>query len=179
MRRDHACVVIVMGVTGSGKTTVGRALANRLGWAFDDADRLHPPRNVAKMRAGIPLDDEDRAPWLDAVAARIDSWRAAGESGIVACSALKRRYRTVIVGNRPEVRLVFLCGSRELLAARLAGRTGHFMPPALLDSQIATLEPPAPEEDAIAVSVAAPVEDIVGRIVAALGPAGTIATPRR
>lgn len=179
MRHKRACVVVVMGVAGAGKSTVGTALATRLDWPFEDADRLHPPRNVAKMRAGIPLGDEDRGPWLAAVAARIDAWRDAGQSGVVACSALKRRYRTVIVGERPEVRLVFLSGSRELLAERLARRTGHFMPASLLDTQLATLEPPAPEEKAIAVSVAEPVEAIVGRIVAALEPPGTIAAPAR
>lgn len=168
-----------MGVAGSGKTTVGRALARRLGWRFQEGDALHPPENVAKMRAGHPLDDQDRAPWLAAIAARIDAWRGRGEAGVVTCSALKRQYRAVVGGGRPDVRLVYLYGSRELLAERLAGRRGHFMPPSLLDSQLATLEPPAAEENAIEVSVDAPVADIVERIVAALAPGGTIAGRRR
>jgi gluconokinase len=173
------CVAVVMGVAGSGKTTVGRALARRLGWSFKEGDALHPPENVAKMRAGHPLDDRDRAPWLAAVAARIDAWRERGEAGVITCSALKRQYREIVIGNRQDVRLVYLCGSRSLLAERLADRRGHFMPPSLLDSQLATLEPPAPEENAIKVSVDAPVADIVARIVAALAPAGTIASRRR
>ena len=179
MRRDRACIIVVMGVSGSGKSTVGTALAAQLGCAFEDGDRLHPPENVAKMRSGHPLDDQDRAPWLAAVAARIDRWRAAGESAVITCSALKRRYREVIVGDRPEVRLVFLYGTPELLAERLAGRTGHFMPASLLDSQFAALEPPGPDEHPIAVSVAVPVDRIVRQIVAALDPTGTIAGPRR
>lgn len=172
-------IVVVMGVSGSGKSTVGEALAQRLGWAFEDGDRLHPPENIAKMHSGQPLDDADRAPWLAAVAARIDRWRAAGDSAVITCSALKRRYRAVIVGNRPEVRLVFLYGTPELLAERLAHRTGHFMPATLLESQFAALEPPGVDEHPIAVSVAAPVDRIVRQIVAALDPAGTIAGPRR
>lgn len=168
-----------MGVAGSGKTTVGRRLAQRLGWSFQEGDALHPPENVAKMRDGHPLDDEDRAPWLAAIARRIDDWRENGHSGVITCSALKRQYREIIVGSRPEVRLVFLHGTRELLRERLAARRGHFMPPSLLDSQLATLEPPGPEENAISVAVDAPVESIVERIVAALTPAGTIASPRR
>jgi gluconokinase len=168
-----------MGVSGSGKSTVGRALASRLGWAFRDGDALHPPENVAKMRAGHPLDDDDRAPWLAAVAACIDAWRQAGRAGVVACSALKRRYREAIVGaDRPEVQLVFLDGPHHLLAERLARRQGHFMPPSLLDSQLAALEPPGPEERALTVSVAAPVASIVERIVAALEPAGTFRASR-
>jgi carbohydrate kinase (thermoresistant glucokinase family) len=172
-------IVVVMGVSGSGKSTVGEALAQRLGWVFEDGDRLHPPENIAKMHSGQPLDDADRAPWLAAVAARIDRWRAAGDSAVITCSALKRRYRAVIVGNRPEVRLVFLYGTPELLAERLAHRTGHFMPATLLESQFAALEPPGVDEHPIAVSVAAPVDRIVRQIVAPLDPAGTIAGPRR
>jgi gluconokinase len=176
-QRPH--IAVVMGVSGSGKSTVGRALASRLGWAFEDGDALHPPENVAKMRTGHPLDDDDRAPWLAAVAARIDAWRRERQAGVVTCSALKRRYREVIAGNdRPQVRLVFLDGPRRLLAERLARRQGHFMPPGLLDSQLAALEPPGPEEHAVRVSVAAPVERIVERIVAALEPAGTIGSSR-
>jgi carbohydrate kinase (thermoresistant glucokinase family) len=163
-----------MGVSGSGKTTVGRALAERLGWQFQEGDALHPPENVAKMKAGHPLDDKDRAPWLAAIAARIDEWRQDREYGVVTCSALKRRYRDVIIGNRADVRLIYLAGSRELIAERLSSRRGHFMPASLLDSQFAALEPPRAEEDPITVSVDMPVETIVTRIAAALSPGGTI-----
>jgi len=169
-----ARVVVVMGVSGSGKTTIGRALARRLGWLFQEGDALHPPENVAKMRAGHPLDDADRAPWLAAIAALIDEWRARGEAGVITCSALKRRYREVIIGGRPGVRLVYLAGSRALIAERLAARRGHFLPASLLDSQFAALEPPLPEEGAIAASVDAPVAAIVARIAASLAPTGTI-----
>jgi gluconokinase/6-phosphogluconolactonase len=157
-----------MGVAGSGKTTIGRALAKRLGWHFQEGDALHPPENVAKMKAGQPLDDADRAPWLAAIAARIDEWRRRGECGIITCSALKRRYREIVIGDRQDVRLIYLEGSRALIGERIAARHGHFMPPSLLDSQFAALEPPAPDEDAITVSVDAPVEAIVARIAAAL-----------
>jgi gluconokinase len=176
---EIAHIAVVMGVTGVGKTTVGRAAAQRLGWQFLEGDALHPPENVAKMRSGHPLDDEDRAPWLAAVAVRIDEWRRDGAAGIVACSALKRRYRDVIIGDRLGIRLIYLYGPRELLAARLARRRGHFMPASLLDSQLATLEPPSPDEQPLAISVAALVHNIVERIVAALAPPGTIAAPGR
>lgn len=157
-----------MGVSGSGKTTIGRALAQRLGWRFQEGDALHPPENIAKMKAGHPLDDADRAPWLVAIAAHIDEWRHHGECGIITCSALKRRYREIVIGDRHDVRLVYLDGSRALIGERIAGRRSHFMPASLLDSQFAALEPPAPEEDAIIVSIDAPVDAIVTRLVAAL-----------
>src|SRR3954452_20345578 len=120
-----------MGVSGAGKTTVGAALACRLGWQFQEGDALHPPDNVAKMRAGIALTDEDRAPWLRAVAARIDEWRERGEAAVITCSALKSRYRDVIIGDRPGgdrtgVRLVYLTAPPALIAQRLAARPGHF-----------------------------------------------------
>jgi gluconokinase len=163
-----------MGVSGTGKTTVGSALAHFLGWHFQEGDALHPPENVAKMHAGIPLDDEDRAPWLRAVAARIDQWRERGEAGIITCSALKRKYRDVIIGRRPEVRLVYLTAPPTLIAQRLAGRRGHFMPASLLASQLAALEPPDPDENALTVVMDAPVETVVERIAASLTPGGTI-----
>jgi gluconokinase len=144
-------VIIVMGVTGSGKTTVGQRLAETLGWRFHDADDFHPPANKAKMHAGIPLTDEDRWPWLRALRAEIEKALADEAGAVVTCSALKRAYRDVLSGGLPHVRYVHLTGDPEVLAARLAGRRGHFMNPALLDSQIATLEAPA---DAIAVDVA-------------------------
>ena len=167
-------VAVIMGVSGSGKTTIGKALARRLGWQFQEGDALHPPENVAKMKAGHPLDGEDRGPWLTAVAARIDQWRRQAQCGVITCSALKRRYRDIIIGNRADVRLIYLEGSRELIGGRLAGRRGHFMPPTLLDSQFATLEPPTPDEVAMTISVDASVENIIAQIAAALAPSGTI-----
>jgi carbohydrate kinase (thermoresistant glucokinase family) len=161
-------IVVVMGVSGSGKTTIGAALARRLGWPFQEGDELHPPENVAKMRAGIALGDEDRVPWLRAVAARIDEWRERGQAGVITCSALKREYRDVIAGKRPEVRLVHLTAPPALIAERLAGRRGHFMPASLLESQLATLEPPGPDENALIVAVDAPVEFLVERIAVSL-----------
>lgn len=158
-------VVVVMGVSGSGKTTVGRLLADRLGWQYQEGDALHPPENVAKMSAGTPLTDADRIPWLHRIAARIDDWRSRGESGVVTCSALKRAYRDIIIGNRPDVGLVHLKGSRELIGQRMAARQGHFMPPALLDNQFATLQEPAPEERAIVVDVGSTPVVIVDEVV--------------
>lgn len=153
-----------MGVSGCGKTTVGRRLAAQLHWAFAEGDRLHPPANLAKMKSGQPLTDSDRAPWLAAVAGAIDDWRARGERGVITCSALKRAYRRRIIGDRSDVGLVYLEGSRDLIADRLAGRRGHFMPAGLLDSQFAALEPPGPEEQPITVSIAGPPEAIVAEI---------------
>lgn len=157
-----------MGVSGCGKTTIGEALARRLGWRFADADAFHPPANIAKMSAGQPLDDNDRAPWLVAIAAQIDEWRGRGQSAVVTCSALKRRYRDAIVGGRPDVRLVHLDGGRELIAGRLGGRQGHFMPSGLLDSQFEALEPPGPDERPIVVSIDRPIAAIVDGLVIAL-----------
>jgi gluconokinase len=154
-------ILVLMGVSGCGKTTVARALAGQLGWAFQEGDALHPPANVAKMSAGTPLSDADRWPWLHAIAAVIDGWRARGENGIVTCSALKRAYREVLVGTRAEVRLVHLAGERAVIAGRLAARMGHFMPPGLLDSQFAALEPPGADENPIVVDVAGTPEQIV------------------
>jgi carbohydrate kinase (thermoresistant glucokinase family) len=153
-----------MGVAGSGKTTIARMLADRLGWRFQEGDALHPPANVAKMSAGTPLTDDDRWPWLHAIAAVIDGWRAEGASGIVTCSALKRAYRAILVGDRPDVRIVHLAGDKALIAARMAARKGHFMPTALLDSQFATLEPPGPEENAITVDISPGPEAIVSAL---------------
>lgn len=161
-------VLVVMGVSGSGKTTVGALLAGRLGWNFAEADDFHPAANIAKMRSGIPLDDSDRLPWLQAIAAQIDRWRAEGRSGVVTCSALKRRYRDIIIGDRPEVRIVYLKGDRELIAHRLTARHGHFMPATLLDSQFADLEEPGPAERPIVVSIGDSPSVLVERIIAAL-----------
>lgn len=161
-------ILVVMGVAGSGKTTIARMLADRLGWRFQEGDALHPPANVAKMSAGTPLTDDDRWPWLHAIAAVIDGWRAEGASGIVTCSALKRAYRAILVGDRPDVRIVHLAGDKALIAARMAARKGHFMPTALLDSQFATLEPPGPEENAITVDISPGPEAIVSALEASL-----------
>ena len=161
-------VIVVMGVASSGKTSLGERLAERLGWPFRDADSFHPPENVAKMAGGTPLNDDDRKPWLAAIAAWIDDLRAKGEHGIVTCSALKRAYRQVIVGDRPDVALVYLKGSRELIGRRMAARQHHFMPPALLDSQFAALEEPGDDEKPLVVSVEdskdAIVQDVVDRL---------------
>jgi gluconokinase len=164
------CAVVVMGVSGSGKTTVGEALAARLGWQFIDGDALHPAANVAKMRAGQPLDDNDRWPWLAAIAAQIDAWIGRGACGVITCSALKRAYRDRIVGSRAGVALVYLAGSRDVIAERLAARQGHFMPVSLLASQFATLEPPAPDENPIVARIDRPVGAVVEDIVTALSP---------
>jgi gluconokinase len=162
--------LIVMGVSGSGKTTIAAALAKRLSWTFEDGDRFHPASNVAKMSAGHPLTDEDRWPWLEAIAEEIARVCATGEHVVIACSALKRAYRDVLVRGRPDVRIVFLKGSQPLIAERLALRKGHFMPPGLLESQFTTLEPPRADEKAIIVSIDAPVEAIVDDVVRQLGP---------
>ena len=161
-------VVVVMGVSGCGKTTVGALLAGRLGWSFAEADDFHPAANIAKMRSGTPLDDADRLPWLSAIAEQIDRWRDEGTNGVVTCSALKRRYRDIIIGDRPDVRLVFLKGDRDLIAHRLAARHGHFMPTSLLDSQFAALEEPGPDEHPITLSIGDPPAILVEKIIAAL-----------
>src|SRR4051812_4811952 len=132
---DDPVVLVVMGVSGAGKTTVARLVAERSGWRYQEGDALHPPANVAKMHSGTPLTDDDRWPWLRAIAAVIDGWRAARQSGVVTCSALKRSYRDILIGGRPDVRLVYLRGSHDLIGQRLSLRRGHFMPPGLLDSQ--------------------------------------------
>ena len=146
-------IAVVMGVSGSGKTTVAVLLAEKLGCQFQEGDQLHPPENVEKMRGGTPLTDADRMPWLHKIAEEIDGWRARGESGVLTCSALKRAYRDIIVGNRPEVTLVYLRGSYELIRRRMAARHEHYMPVALLDSQFETLQEPTPDERPIVVDV--------------------------
>lgn len=162
--------LIVMGVSGSGKSTVGAALARRLGWRFEDGDGFHPPANVAKMKAGHPLDDDDRRPWLAAIAAEIDRVVTAGGHIVIACSALKRAYRDRLLHGRRDTKIVFLDGSEALIAKRLAKRKGHFMPPGLLASQFAALEPPAADEHVVPVSIDADVETIVSDIVRRLEP---------
>jgi gluconokinase len=154
-------VVLLMGVAGCGKTTVGLQLAARLGWSFRDADDFHPPANVAKMSSGMPLDDRDRAPWLAAIRAFIEAALARGESAVVTCSALKAAYRAAAMPPGDGVKLVHLTGSFELILARLNARQGHFMKPEILESQFATLEPPA---SAVAIDVAHSPEEIVAEI---------------
>jgi gluconokinase len=161
--------VILAGVSGSGKTTVGRLLAERLGWPFADGDSFHPAANVAKMTAGIPLTDDDRWPWLAAIGAWMDARNAAGGSGVVACSALKRRYRDVLRQGRPEVRLVFLDVSRDEDIARLRARSGHFFPAWLLDSQFGDLEPPGSAEAALVLAAGGSPDELVSAIIAGLG----------
>lgn len=169
VHRGSPPVLVVMGVSGAGKTTVAEELAARLGWAFQEGDELHPAANVAKMRAGIALTDEDRAPWLDRVAAWIDRQRAARQPGIITCSALRKAYRQRIVGDRPEVRLVYLRGGHDLVAKHLAGRAGHFMPGSLLQSQIDTLEEPEADEDPLTVDVDRAADQIADEIIRLLG----------
>ncbi|THD70971.1 gluconokinase [Phenylobacterium sp.] len=157
--------IVVMGVAGAGKTTVGQALATHCGYAFVDGDALHPAANIAKMSAGQPLTDADRAPWLAKVADWMDARLAEGRSGVVTCSALKRKYRDELTLGRPAVRLVLLDGSRELIEARVAKRTGHFWPPGLLETQFADFEPPGPDEAILVIDVAPPVDIQVAEIV--------------
>jgi gluconokinase len=153
-------VVVMMGVSGSGKTTVAKALASRLGWSLLEGDSFHSPENVAKMHSGVPLTDEDRWPWLRAIADAIDAKLASGESAIVACSALKRAYRDILIGGRKDVLLVYLRGSKVLIGERLAARKGHYMPASLLDSQFASLEEPAADEHALIVPIDGTVDEI-------------------
>ena len=168
------CALIVMGVSGSGKSTVGEALAKRLGWLYEDGDKFHPASNVAKMSAGQPLTDEDRWPWLRAIAGEIDRLSAAGVHAVIACSALRRVYRDILVHGRNDVRIVYLDGTQALIAERLRRRKGHFMPPELLTSQFKTLEPPDRDEHSVTASIDAPVEAIVDDILRQLDlrPAG-------
>ncbi|HEX8973306.1 gluconokinase [Oryzihumus sp.] len=159
-------IAVVMGVSGSGKTTVGQELAARLGVPYADADEFHPPANIAKMSAGVPLDDTDRAPWLRAIAGWLADHRATG--AVVSCSALKRRYRVVLrtaVGHLP---FLHLDGDPAVVAQRVAGRPGHFMPASLVASQFADLEPLGPDEEGMVADLAAPVDDVVARFTAYL-----------
>lgn len=155
---QRLAILVMMGVSGSGKTMVGKRLASRLGWRFKEGDDLHPPANVARMKAGRPLTEADRAPWLAAVASWIDGWRCAGISGVITCSALKRVYRRTLARSRPEVRFVYLKGDAALLSQRLANRRGHFMPSSLLASQFVDLEAPTTEDGVIVVEVDQSVE---------------------
>ncbi|QCI69185.1 gluconokinase [Phreatobacter stygius] len=142
-----------MGVSGSGKSTVGAQLARMLGWDFRDGDAFHPPANVEKMRSGAPLTDADRWPWLDAIAGHVATLEGSGGHVVIACSALKRAYRDRLRAPGSRLRFVYLAGSFALIDARMAARVDHFMPPSLLESQFATLEPPGPDERAITVPI--------------------------
>jgi gluconokinase len=161
---NRPIIVVVMGVSGCGKSTVSTLLAARLGWQFQEGDALHPPENVEKMRGGTPLSDADRIPWLRRIAQKIDDWRRRGESGVLTCSALKRTYRQIIVGDRPEVALVYLKGLPDLIRRRLDARHDHFMPPALLDSQFSILQEPSPDENPIVVDIGGQPDEIAGEI---------------
>lgn len=165
---EETRVVVVMGVSGSGKTVVGRELAARLGWEFHDADAYHPAANVEQMSRGIPLDDDDRRPWLEALADLIGAALASDRRIVLACSALARRYRERMGTDRRGVRLVLLDGPAEIIRARIAARRDHFMPASLLDSQLAALERPGPGERPIVVGIDATPGAIAGDVLAAL-----------
>jgi len=155
-------ILLLMGVSGSGKTTIGAMLAGRLGWTYAEADDFHPPANVEKMHNGIPLNDDDRRPWLEATA----EWMKDQDGpAVVTSSALKHKYRDLLRAGRPDLRLVYLDGSRELIGKRLAARHGHFFPKQLLDSQFGDLEEPGPDENPLVVSIDAPPERVVQEII--------------
>jgi gluconokinase len=166
-------ILLIMGVAGSGKTTIANLLGSALACAVVEGDDLHPEENIEKMRRGMPLSDEDRLPWLREVAAQIDAWRRRGESGVIACSALKRAYRDIIIGERSGVTLVYLKGDDNLISRRMIARREHFMPLALLESQFAALEEPTPDEKAIVVDVGRRPDEVVAAIIGQLGAATT------
>jgi gluconokinase len=165
-------ILIVAGVAGSGKTTVGALLAGRFHWRFADADTFHPEANVAKMRASVPLTDADRVPWLHAITDWMDERIAAGQSAVITCSALRRSYRDQLLAGRPDATMVFLQVSKVVLGQRLTARPGHFFPEKLLDSQLATLEPPAPDERVQTVLAEGDVAHTADQIIAMLWPDG-------
>lgn len=160
--------IVLMGVSGCGKSTVGALVAAQLGWAFEDGDGFHPPRNVEKMRAGTPLTDADRWPWLDAIAVRIATARSSGTGVVIACSALKRAYRDRLRDGQADVRFLHLTGDPSLIMARQAARTGHYMPASLIASQFATLEPPDTEADVVDLDVDPDPPTIAQKAIAAL-----------
>ncbi|HVJ44005.1 MAG TPA: gluconokinase [Dongiaceae bacterium] len=162
---SKAQILILMGVSGCGKSTVAHLLADKLGWPLLEGDEFHSLANIAKMRDGIPLNDGDRQPWLDAIAEHLAQWRAAGGAGVVTCSALKRRYRERLLADCKDAWFIYLRGTPDLIRSRLAKRLGHFMPAHLLDSQFAALEEPADDERVITISVTPAPADIVADIV--------------
>lgn len=161
--------LVVMGVSGAGKSTIARMLADRLGWRMAEADEFHPEANIAKMTAGTPLTDADRAPWLRAIRDWISERDTRGENVVVTCSALKRAYRDLLRQATARVRFVYLRGTTEIVGSRLADRSGHFMPPSLLGSQFGDLEPLAPDEDGVTVDIGDAPEHITGTALVALG----------
>lgn len=165
---DRFAVLVIMGVSGCGKTTIAELLSRKLGWAYRDGDEFHPKSNVEKMHSGTPLTDDDRWPWLKAIAAWIDGKRQAGEHAIVTCSALKRAYRDILIGPRQDVALIYLKGTEDLISQRLSKRKDHFMPKGLLQSQFQTLQEPGADEHPITVSIAPTPEEIVGAILGEL-----------
>ena len=167
---DRFAVLVIMGVSGCGKTTIAEILSRELGWEYRDGDDFHPKSNVEKMHSGTPLTDEDRWPWLKAIAAWIDGKRKAGEHGIVTCSALKKSYRDVLIGPRDDVGLIYLKGDEDLIAQRLSKRKDHFMPNGLLHSQFQALQGPGADEHAITVPIAPTPEEIAANILDQLQP---------
>ena len=165
---NNGSALVVMGVSGSGKTTVAELLAKQLGWPFMEGDRLHPPANVEKMRQGIPLTDADRGPWLDRIGEELKSWAGADKSGVLTCSALKRAYRDRIRSARPDVRFIYIKGSEALIGAQVAARHHEYMPASLLRSQFDTLEEPRANEHAITVPIDGMPEEIAGDAIKAL-----------
>lgn len=168
MAGGAAVIIIVAGVAGSGKTTVGKLLADRLGCEFEDGDMLHPAANLAKMQAGVPLTDADRWPWLHVIETWMDQRISAGKTAVLACSALHRRYRDALLGGRPDARMAFLQISHEVAAARLARRHGHFFPAQLLNSQFRDLQPPGPDEHVLVVDANQPAGDMAAEITSRL-----------
>ncbi|WP_308165998.1 gluconokinase [Actinomadura sp. NEAU-AAG7] len=158
-------IILIAGVSGSGKTTVGTLLAERLNWDYAEADTFHSPANIAKMSEGHPLTDEDRLPWLNAIAAWMDDRLKTGRPGVVTCSALKRSYRKLLTNGRPEVQIILLTGDRETLESRLKSRTGHFFNPTLLDTQLAALEPPTPTENIPTLPITKTPEELATQII--------------
>jgi gluconokinase len=175
-RPTRTLTVVVMGVSGTGKATIGSALARQEGWEFAEGDQFHPPANVAKMAQGTPLDDDDRWPWLQAIADWIGEQEAAGTNSVVACSALKRSYRDLLCDGHPSVWFAHLTAPDAELERRMRNRAGHYMPASLLPSQLATLQPLEPDEPGRVIEDTGAIDDVVAQVTAAMPKAGTSAT---